>query len=98
MGENEWLPPDFKPVFTALALWCGLWIWLLWKRSSKLTLRKTFVILTGCAVIASQAPSRHESRWDWLPDNPWAPWISLGCVLAVWALAAFVVLRLTGKD
>jgi hypothetical protein len=98
LAENGWMSEDFKLVFMAISLWCGLWLWLLWKRSSKLTLRKTFVILTGCAVIASQVPSRHRSRWDWLPDNDWAPWISLACILSVWALATFVVMRWTGKE
>jgi hypothetical protein len=38
VGESQWMSEDFKLVFMAISLWCGLWLWLLWKRSSKLTL------------------------------------------------------------
>lgn len=39
-------------VTVVFLLWAGLWVWILRKRSSRLTLRKLLVIVTGFAVIA----------------------------------------------
>ena len=52
---------NYGVVVATFLMWGGLCAWLVWRRSSKLTLRQLFVILTGFAVIAAiAAPGGQE--------------------------------------
>jgi hypothetical protein len=85
--------PQFGIVAWILVLWCGLCLWIIWKRSAKFTIWKLLIMMTGCAVLSTlAAPPAQDYLWT-MANGGKRDLLTL-CVFASWAAAVIVVFRL----
>jgi hypothetical protein len=69
------LPGESSPLIACFVVWSGLAIFLLRKRNWKITLRTSFMLMTGFAVLAALSMPAGQS---WLHhninDHQWFGW------------------------
>ena len=86
---------DWTPLVVGFLLWAALWVWLLWKRSSKLTLQMIFAITTGFAVISVLGSPGGQALIRRIRyANESHHWITLFILLSAWAVTTTVLRRM----
>ena len=90
---------DWTPLAVGVVLWVGLWIWLIWQRSSKLTVQMLFAITTGFAALSVLGtPTGQEMIHRIKYANQRHDWIILVILLTAWGVTAAVLRRMARTD
>ena len=90
---------DWMPLVVGCLLSGGLWVWLLWQRSYKLSLQTIFAITTGFAVLSLLGTPAGQTMIRRIKyANQWQDWITLGILLAAWLFTTSMLRRMARKQ